>query len=206
MENKSTKKKIMESALELFSEKGYSAVSVAQIAKEVGIKAPSLYKHYKSKQDIFGAILQEMDLRYRQQVKVLQLNGVKPEDDVKIYENISEDALIEMGRSLFLYFLHDEYVSKFRKMLTIEQYHNSELADLFSRQYVDDVLRYQGPLFELLAKEGVLKQGEPYIMALQFYAPMYLLITLCDRQPEREEEALHMLEQHIRQFDQVYEK
>ena len=55
-----TKKRIIEEALILFSEKGYSDVYVNDIAKAVGIKAPSLYKHYKNKQEIFNAILEEL--------------------------------------------------------------------------------------------------------------------------------------------------
>ena len=54
-----TKEKIMHIALDLFSVRGFSAVSVHEIAKEVGIKAPSLYKHYKSKQDIFDTIVKK---------------------------------------------------------------------------------------------------------------------------------------------------
>ena len=45
-----TKQKILLESLRLFSQRGYDAVSVEQIAAAVGIKAPSLYKHYKSKQ------------------------------------------------------------------------------------------------------------------------------------------------------------
>lgn len=200
-EELSTKQKILVEALNLFAEKGYEAVSVGQIADAVGIKAPSLYKHYKSKQDIFDAILTEMDERYKQQANAMQLNGTNPTQDAKVYETISEDSLVEMGRNLFLYFLHDEYTAKFRKMLTVEQYHSKELADLYSRQYVDDVLSYQGMMFHLLSQAGVLKDEKPKIMALQFYAPIYLLLTLCDRQPKREEECLNLLEEHIRQFN-----
>ena len=47
----SIKKKIMDAALTLFAENGYDGTSVEQIANIVGIKAPSLYKHYKSKED-----------------------------------------------------------------------------------------------------------------------------------------------------------
>lgn len=200
-EELSTKQKILVEALNLFAEKGYEAVSVGQIADAVGIKAPSLYKHYKSKQDIFDAILAEMDERYKQQANAMQLNGTNPTQDAKVYETISEDTLVEMGRNLFLYFLHDEYTAKFRKMLTVEQYHSKELADLYSRQYVDDVLSYQGMIFHLLSQVGILKDEKPKIMALQFYAPIYLLLTLCDRQPKREEECLNLLEEHIRQFN-----
>ena len=53
MEGISTKEKIRIKALHLFASYGYDAVSVAQIAKAVGIQAPSLYKHYASKEDIF---------------------------------------------------------------------------------------------------------------------------------------------------------
>ena len=53
-----TKQRILEKSLELFSTKGYDAVSVGEIAKAVGIKAPSLYNHSPSKQAIFDAILE----------------------------------------------------------------------------------------------------------------------------------------------------
>lgn len=46
-----TKQKILNEALTLFAEKGYSAVYVGEIADAVGIKTPSLYKHYKNKQN-----------------------------------------------------------------------------------------------------------------------------------------------------------
>lgn len=206
METVSTKRRILEKALTLFSEKGFEAVSVGQIAKEVGIKAPSLYKHYKSKQDIFDAIMDEMAVRYRQQTASMQINGVEAKKDIDIYTGISEEQLIQMGKDLFLYFLHDEYVCKFRKLLTIEQYHSKELADLYARQYADDPLSYQSMLFGFLSGAGIFKQENVKTMALHFYAPIYLLLTMCDCQPNREAESLEMLEQHIRQFSRLYGK
>ncbi|WP_394926651.1 TetR/AcrR family transcriptional regulator [uncultured Robinsoniella sp.] len=206
METVTTKRKILEKALMLFSEKGFDAVSVGQIAEAVGIKAPSLYKHYKSKQDIFNAILNEMAERYRQQTASMEINGVEAKLDLNVYTGISEEQLIQMGKDLFLYFLHDEFVCKFRKLLTIEQYHNKTLADLYARQYADDPLSYQGMLFGLLAGMGIFKQENTQTMALHFYAPLYLLLTMCDCQPKREAEALKMLEQHIRQFNRLYRK
>ena len=91
-------------------------------------------------------------------------------------------------------------------MLTIEQFHNSELAGLYSKQYLDDPLQYQTGLFSLISTGGKLKQYDSNMMALQFYSPIYMLLTLCDRQPDREPEALQMLEQHIRQFSRVYKE
>lgn len=201
-----TKDRILIEALNLFSIKGYSAVSVQDIASSVGIKAPSLYKHYKSKQDIFDAILVEMKKSYDQQVTLLQMDGKEAINDVDVFYNISEDQLIKMGKELFLYFLHDDYVCKFRKMLTIEQFHNPKLSLLYSSIYFDDPLRYQSHLFMMIAKKGNIKKVNTKIMALQFYAPLYTLLTLCDRLPEREDEVLEMVEQHIRQFYQLYQE
>lgn len=202
----STKKKILDEALTLFSEKGYANVFVADIAGAVGIKAPSLYKHYKSKQDIFNAILEEMKASYDKQAQSLNMNGNNATADAMVFSDVSEDGLVQMGVGLFMYFLHDEYAQKFRKMLTIEQFHNSELAELFTKQYADEPLNYQSAMFSILCAGGVLKEFNPDVMALQFYAPIYMILTMCDRQPQREGELVALLENHIRQFSRLYSK
>jgi len=199
-----TKKKILDVALTLFSEKGYGNVFVGQIAEGVGIKAPSLYKHYESKQDIFNAILDEMRERYNKKAVDLNMNGSDYLADSELYKNASEDELVKMGNGLFSFFLHDEYECKFRKMLTIEQFSDKELAKLFTNQYYDEPLKYQGGLLHFLIMQGKLKDDDADIMALQFFAPIYLLMTVCDRQPEREKECLQKLEKHIRQFSRIY--
>ena len=201
-----TKKKILDVALTLFSEKGYGNVYVGQIAEGVGIKAPSLYKHYKSKQDIFDAILEEMRNRYNQQTFLLNITGSDFQSDSQFYNNISEDELVKIGIGLFSFFLHDEYECKFRKMLTIEQFSNKELAELFSNQYFNEPQKYQTGLLQMLIMQGLMKNEDANIMALQFFAPIYLLMTVCDREPQREPEALKMLEKHIRQFNRMYKE
>ena len=201
-----TKKKILDVALTLFSEKGYGNVYVGQIAEGVGIKAPSLYKHYKSKQDIFEAILEEMRNRYDKEAAHLNMTGNDFLIDFELYNNISEDELVKMGIGLFSFFLHDEYECKFRKMLTIGQFSNKELAELFSHQYFNEPLKYQTGLLQLLIMQGHMKNEDANVMALQFFAPIYLLMTVCDREPQREAEALQILEKHIRQFNRMYKE
>ena len=51
-----TKDRILDSALTLFAEKGYDGVGVDLIAENAGIKGPSLYKHFKGKEDILDAL------------------------------------------------------------------------------------------------------------------------------------------------------
>lgn len=199
-----TKQRILDEALTLFSEKGYANVFVGDIAERVGIKAPSLYKHYKSKKAIFDAIIDEMNRRFTEQAKTMQINGKDASTDAGIYENLSEDRLLKLGREFFLYYLHDDYNRKFRKMLTLEQFHDKELAKVYSKLYVDDPLSYQGMLFGFLTAAGLLRTDNVEIMTLHFYSPIYFMLTICDREPEREEEMLNKLDQHIMQFDRLY--
>ncbi|MCL2671625.1 MAG: TetR/AcrR family transcriptional regulator [Clostridiales bacterium] len=205
-ENQSTKQLILAEALTLFSTKGYESVTVAEIANAVGVKAPALYKHYKSKQDIFNAILEEMKASYDRQAAAMQMDGRDAEKDQSLYIDTSENATVKRSMELFLYFLHDDNERKFRKVLAIEQYNNRDLADVYANQYVDFPLSYQSALFGLMVNLGVTIPENPQIMALQYYAPVYLYLRLCDCQPEREAEALQILEQHFKQFIRVYHK
>ncbi|MBR5386884.1 MAG: TetR/AcrR family transcriptional regulator [Clostridiales bacterium] len=199
-----TKHRILDEALTLFSEKGYANVYVNDIAERVGIKAPSLYKHYKNKQAIFDAIIDEMNNRFMEQAGALNINGMDPTKDADIYKNMNEESMIELGKNLFLYYLHDDYTKRFRKMLTIEQFHDKELANVYQQQYYEMPLSYQSMLLGLMVAQGVLSTDNVPIMTLHFYAPIYLLLTVCDREPGREEEALKTLEEHLRQFDKLY--
>ena len=199
-----TKHRILDEALTLFSEKGYANVYVSDIAERVGIKAPSLYKHYRNKRAIFDAIIDEMNHRFEQQAQALSISGTDPTADAEVYKNMDEEHLIKLGNDFFRYYLHDSYTKRVRKMLTLEQFQDQELARVYSQQYFDMPLSYQGMLLGLMVSQGLLVTGNVPIMTLQFYAPIYMLLTVCDREPSREQEALELLEGHIRQFDQLY--
>ncbi len=199
-----TKQRILDEALTLFSEKGYANVFVSDIAKKVGIKAPSLYKHYKNKQAIFDAIIAEMNHRFKEQAHSLSISGTDPGADAEIYKTMDEDNLVKLGINLFKYYLHDSYTKRFRKMLTLEQFKDKELAKVYSQQYFDNPLSYQEMLLGMLVAQGLLAADDVPIMTLHFYAPIYMLLTVCDREPAREQEALEMVEKHIRQFDKIY--
>ena len=199
-----TKQRILDEALTLFSEKGYANVFVGDIAERVGIKAPSLYKHYKSKRAIFDKKKKKMNEQFAAQAKAMNINGTDAAADSEIYKNMSEDHLLGLGRQFFLYYLHDDYNKRFRKMLTIEQFNSSELAGIYSKLYVDDPLSYQSMLLGMVAAAGLLNTDNVEIMTLHFYAPIYFLLTVCDRDPSREPQALKTLDEHIKQFNKLY--
>ena len=200
----STKELILEEALKQFSQKGFDGTSMSDIAGPLGITKAALYKHFESKQAIFDALIQEMNNSFLKQAGMLHIQGNDAARDAAIYKNLSEDQLIRLGKDLLLYFLHDDYARRFRKMLSMAAYHDKELSEAYMKHYVDDPLSYQGMLLKLMVQEGVLHTENAEIMTLHFYAPIYMLLTSCDRDPARETEAVEILEKHIRQFNRLY--
>ena len=168
MKNETTKQRILTEAVKLFSKEGYEAVSVDQIAKAVGIKAPSLYKHYKSKRDIFDSVLRIMERRDGERATACSLPEGTAEAMPEAYDRSSIEDLIAFSKQQFRYWTEDEFASSFRKMLTVEQYRSVEMNGLY-QQYLGT-----GPLNYVADLLG--SQTE----ALAFYGPMYLLYSVCD--------------------------
>lgn len=198
-----TKERIVAESLRLFSERGYGEVTVAEIAEAVGIKPPSLYKHYGGKREIFEAILERMSSRYRSMVSGLGIDGEDPACDSAVFEDMDGENIARMGMQLFDFFLHDEEMSRFRRMLSIGRYSDPELDQIFRMQYVELPLAYQTRIFEsLLRAKGI--DGDPYSMALEFYSPMYLFLIACDTDPGMERKASEFIPRHIRSFGRIY--
>ena len=196
-----TKQRILDEALRLFSQSSYAAVSVERIASAVGIKAPSLYKHFKSKQEIFDAIVAETYRRYDTFTDGIDVHVSESKADEKVFDGISEEML---AKKLIEYSLHDEYVSRFRRMMTIEQFRNAEFAAMYSERYLERLVRYHAGLFRALIKSGTIIGEDPDTLALEYVAPVVLMVEICDRQPGREAECLKRLEAHVRNFYRTY--
>lgn len=190
----------------MFSVKGFDAVSVHEIATAVGIKPPSLYKHFKSKQAVFDAIIAEVKSGFAKMTAALQIDGADAQKDKDFYLKIGDDKIVELCINLFLYYLHDENACKFRKMLTLEQYKNKSIAAEYAKQYIDFPLEYQTALFDLMIKSGASAGKNAKSMALQYFAPVYMYIAMCDIYPEREQDAIKELREHFTMFMRQYNK
>ena len=200
MKQDDTKKLILEKALELFSSNGYDSVSVAEIAKAVGIKAPSLYNHYESKQAIFDAIVKDTAEQYDKYTSEVDVHVGNAKIDKNVFSGITETALKEKVRSIFLYSLQNKEISSFRKMMTIEQFRNPELSELYSKRFVKRMTDYHAEIFRGLIGAGVIEEHDPETLALMYVSPILLLLGECDRQPQKETECLEKLDAHVGLF------
>ena len=200
MERGNTKQEILEVSLELFSVQGFEATSISQIADAVGIRKASLYSHFGSKQAILDAIVKDVLERYGKHSIFARADWEKDAANLPL----TADEAVGMIQGQIRFILHDPAISRARKMLVIEQFQNMELAKLQTKQNYSDVLRYFTGLIKCLIQKGVLAEDDPEIMAAQFCLPISVWINLCDREPEREQEVMELVERHIRQFFRRY--
>ena len=197
-----TKQKILNEALTLFSEKGYSAVYVGEIAEAVGIKAPSLYKHYKSKQDIFNSCVEVFSERIEQVRNELRLPDT-PQADIT-YQTATMERITDFAAALFMFYLQDDVAAKFRKMLMIERYHNSELNRLFEDLFINGAVQHEEKIFSDLMDAKIIRKDDPHTIALRFYTPIFYLLQKYDMHPDQAEAARQELTLIVQEFCRTY--
>ncbi len=194
-----TKENILHTALRLFAQNGYEATSVSDIAGELGMTKGALYKHYKNKRDIFDSIVER--------IHELVVEGAKkyevPEETFDklplAYRNIAVDKIKVFIEAQFHLLTEDEFFSNFRKMLTLEQYKNPEIMELYQKCLVTGPVSYMEDLFREMMEQGIWNKSNPKQLALEFYAPFYLLVSISDTTPDKKE-AAKLLTTHVERF------
>ena len=191
MEKMPTKTRILESALALFSEKGFDGVGVDLIAENAGIKGPSLYKHFKGKEDILDALIEKAESYYQINFGTAQNPGKTP---------ASMDELVELSLKRIEFTLHDPMIKKVRRMLTMEQFRSHRIGLLTTKYNIDIVQNIYREIFRQMMENGTMRAGNPEMLAMEFASPVSLLIQLYAREPERESEILQRIEEYFRYF------
>lgn len=168
------KEEILIVALHLFARDGYEAVSVSQIAGELDMTKGALYRHYKSKRDIFDSIVKCMEQQDDEQASDYDMPEDEKERMPEEYEDVSLDDFVEYSKSMFEYWTEDDFASSFRKMLTIEQFRSEEMQNLYQQYLVSGPAEYVKDLFKNM------KMNHPEENAVKFYANMFFYYSLYD--------------------------
>lgn len=184
-----TKEKILHTALRLFAREGYEAVSVSAIAGELGMTKGALYKHYKSKRDLFDHIVERICRIDVESAKKHEVPEETFDQSPLAYRNTTVDKMKGFIEAQFHFLTEDEFASNFRKMLTLEQYKNQEIMGLYQKCFVSGPVSYMEDLFREMMEQGLWNKNNPKQLALEFYAPFYLLVSLSDAMPDKKEAA-----------------
>lgn len=194
-----TKEKILLTALHLFAKHGYEAVSVSTIAGELGMTKGALYKHYKNKRDIFDSIVKRMYQKDMERAKSHEVPEETFDKAPLTYRNTSIEKVKGFIESQFHFWIEDEFASDFRRMLTLERYRNPEMADLYQKILGSGPVSYMEDLFREMLEHSNLDSGYPKQLALEFYAPFYLLLSISDEFSNKAEATALFIE-HVDRF------
>lgn len=190
-----TKEKILTVALSLFAQNGYEAVSVSDIAAQLGITKGALYKHYRNKRDIFDSIVRRMSDADYERAKEYEMPEDVMSESLEAYQHTSAEEIRVYSKAQFRYWTEDSFASDFRKMLTLEQYRDPEAANLHQQYLAGGPLRYMADIFGELTGN----MSDAMQTALAFYAPFFLLYNMYDA-AEDKSKVLTLLDRHVDRF------
>ncbi|MGI6077897.1 MAG: TetR/AcrR family transcriptional regulator [Fastidiosipilaceae bacterium] len=200
---KSTKEKIMTTAIYLFAKYGYAGTTIRMIAKEMNFSEAALYKHFAGKSELFKSIVIREQLRIHDFYKKISVpETIDPINVTAGYQEIQGEALLKMAEGIFNFFTKDEEISLYRKILTREQYGNSDIAEIYDKKFLSGVIESQSKIFEKFIADGYFsgKLGNSKLIATRFYSPIFLLFQIYDIHPHRENEILQILREHVDSF------
>ena len=143
-----TKDKIFDTALDLFSKKGYDSVSVRTIASEVGIKESSIYNHYSTKKDILMSILNYFEEYFKG----------NPLDDENIRKLLEEnpEEFYHQGSEMFKQQIFEEKILKIMKLIFVQMYQIDEVKEFFLREILGGSTDFWSDVFEILIQKNVI--------------------------------------------------
>lgn len=165
----SRKEDIIYATLELAAERGMKGVSMSQIAEKVGIKAPSLYNHFKSKDEI----IREMYRFLREQA---QAGGNQPTIDyAKLFEEKSVEEILLGSVASYMGMVSDKYMMQFFKVLYSERSTNPVAAEIMVEE-TERMLQSSRNMFYAMVVHGKVKNKDIDTAAMTYALTMHSLI------------------------------
>ena len=192
---KDTKERILEAALEMFSQKGYAGTNIRELTASLGLVKSSMYRHFKSKEEIWNTLLDEMIAYYGARFG-------SPENLPPIPDSL--EGLVAMTRHMTDVTIRDEKIIMTRKLLSIEQFRDDRARDLATKHFLTGLKEMFTHIFTGMMDKGLLQKEDPEMLAFAYTAPISALIHWSDREPEKTEEAMAQIEAFSRHFVKTY--
>lgn len=192
---KDTKERILAAALEMFSRNGYAGTNIRELTASLGLVKSSMYRHFESKEAIWNALLDEMIAYYAERFGSAEHLPPVPE---------SLEGLVAMTMRMADFTIRDEKIVMTRKVLAIEQYRDERARALATKHFLTGLTEMFTHVFTGMMDKGLLRRDDPKMLAFAYTAPISALIHLCDREPEKTEEAMAQIEAFSRHFLATY--
>ena len=190
MEN-TTKSRILDEALIMFAENGYKGTNLRDLAARLGLSKSALYKHYTSKEDIWNALLDRMEAYYAKQFGSLENLPKQPK---------THEELFTLTMKMIDFTVHDKRIILTRKLLLTEQFHDERVCRLATKHFLYGTKNMFQTIFEKMMEDGLLKKGNPEMLAFVYTSPITSLVQLCTREPDKQVEVMKQAEEFVKFF------
>lgn len=190
-----TKGRILEAALEIFSRDGYAGANLKDIAGAVGVVKSGFYRHYTGKEELWNAILDEMERYYAERFGSSDNMPAIPQ---------STDELEALTLRMLDFTMHDKKIIMTRKILLTEQFRDARVRALATKHFGVGLEALFTRIFTAMMENGSLGRGDPTMLAFAYTAPIMALIHYCDREPEKEPEIMRQAKAFVKHFIRTY--
>ena len=187
---KITKQEILDTALDVFAEKGYDSTILKDISDRLNVTKSALYKHYESKEALWDALIDHVEQYYSENFGNME----------RIVIPGSMDELTELTLRQLRFTMHDETVRKVRKLLTMEQFRNERMKALATKHFYSDIVSIYTTIFRGMAENDLIQISNPELVAFEYIAPISVMLQAYDREPDRELEIHQKIQEHIHYF------
>lgn len=161
-EKKSTKEKIFDVSIDLFSQKGFDRVSVREIAREVGIRESSIYNHYQNKGAILDAIIDYF-------MSELQQSGL-PEEEGDLLMDQGPEVFFEVGARIYMEQINTPKMEKIWRLVSIEMYHNEKIRNFYKKELLEGPIKIWESTFTRMIEKGLIKPFNPRTLAYEYFS------------------------------------
>ncbi len=171
LEKSSTKKKIFIAAVNCFSSKGYKQCSMNELAAVVGIRASSLYKHFKNKEEILHEIFEYYKINFNKYRTPIE----------KVLEAAESKDFLEIIPMLFFYFGTESeqgFMMKISRIVVDLRFENKEAQKLYKTVFFDEATDYLHTVFTELIKSGKVKPFNYEAVSFQFMGFTHMLFSM----------------------------
>jgi AcrR family transcriptional regulator len=192
---KDTRERILATALEQFSRNGYAGTNIREFTASLGLAKSAMYRHFTGKEDIWNSLLDEMIAYYGEHFGSSE--HLPPVPD-------SPEGLVTMTMQMVNFTVHDERIIMTRKVLTLEQFRDDRARELATKHFLTGLTEIFTHIFAGMMDKGLLRRDDPAMLAFAYTTPISALIHLCDREPEKTEDAIRKIESFSRHFLATY--
>ena len=187
----STREKILESSLSLFSTKGYRAATMRDIAAEVGVRQGAIYNHFKGKEEILETLLNDlMESALVNLFGDLELPGVHRK---------GKSVLAKIATTFKLISFDPRNEALFRLMMQ-ELFRNHRIRELYHEHFYQQNVKKLSALFFQMMQDEMIRSSDPLMLASEFFSPLFfyqMQVVLLKIDGKSTSSAVTLFEKHV---------